>query len=148
MTIEAISHGYSAYFISATRLVGDLRKAHIDNHLDTRMRKYLNPRLLVIDEVGYLPLDQLRSNLFYQLISGRYEHRSLILTSNKTFGVWGELFGDAILATAILDRMLHHSLIKNIRGPSWRLKDKLKAGVLAAPNDRQVTTTTPAVGQN
>ncbi|MDY0323973.1 MAG: IS21-like element helper ATPase IstB [Candidatus Carbobacillus sp.] len=137
LTIEANSHGYSADFITATKLIEDLRKAYQNNRLDTRMRKYLNPKLLVIDEVGYLPLDQLRASLFFQLINARYEQGSIILTSNKTFANWGELFGDEVLATAILDRLLHHSHIVNIRGQSYRLKDKLKAGVLSAPNNRQ-----------
>jgi len=101
------------------------------------MRKYLNPKLLVIDEIGYLPLDRLGANLFFQLINNRYEQASIILTSNKSFSNWGELFGDEILATAILDRLLHHSHIINIRGQSYRLKDKLKAGVISAPNERQ-----------
>jgi len=107
------------------------------NRLDIRMRKYLNPKLLVIDEIGYLPLDRLGANLFFQLINNRYEQASIILTSNKSFSNWGELFGDEILATAILDRLLHHSHIINIRGQSYRLKDKLKAGVISTPNERQ-----------
>jgi len=137
LSIEAISHGYSAYFITATKLIEDLRKAYESNRLDIRMRKYLNPKLLVIDEIGYLPLDRLGANLFFQLINNRYEQASIILTSNKSFSNWGELFGDEILATAILDRLLHHSHIINIRGQSYRLKDKLKAGVISTPNERQ-----------
>lgn len=135
LALEAISHGLSSYFITVTQLVEDLRRAHADNRLDVRMRKYLRPKLLVIDEAGYLPLDPLAANLFFQLISTRYEHGSIILTSNKSFADWGELFGDPVLATAILDRLLHHSHIVNIRGQSYRLKDKLKAGVYVSPNN-------------
>ncbi|SHM47087.1 IstB-like ATP binding protein [Caldanaerovirga acetigignens] len=93
------------------------------------MRIYTGPKLLIIDEVGYLPLDGLGSNLFFQLISARYERGSIILTSNKGFGEWGKLMGDTVLATAVLDRLLHHAHIINIRGNSYRLKDRLKTGL-------------------
>lgn len=136
LAMEAISHGYSAYFVTVTKLVEDLRRAHADNRLDSRMRKYLRPKLLLVDEVGYLPLDPTGANLFFQLISARYERGSIILTSNKGIGEWDELFGDVALATAVLDRLLHHSHIVNIRGQSYRLKDKMKAGVYAAPTEK------------
>jgi DNA replication protein DnaC len=93
------------------------------------MRIYTGPKLLVIDEVGYLPLDSLGSNLFFQLVSAPYEKGSIILTSNKGFGEWGELMGDPVLATAVLDRLLHHAHIINIRGNSYRLKDRVKTVV-------------------
>ena len=83
----------------------------------------------MIDEVGYLPLDSLGSSLFFKLISARYERGSIILTSNKGFGEWGELLGDPVLATAVLDRLLHHAHIINIRGNSYRLKDRAKTGL-------------------
>ena len=89
--------------------------------------------LIDIYKVGYLPFSPIEANLFFQLISTRYEHGSIILTSNKGFSDWGDLFGDSVLATAILDRILHHSHIVNIRGQSYRLKEKLKAGVYSAP---------------
>jgi DNA replication protein DnaC len=88
------------------------------------------PRLLIIDEIGYLPIDQSGANLFFQLISRRYEKGPMILTSNQTFGSWGEVFGDRVIASAILDRVLHHAVTVNIRGNSYRLKDKLKAGIV------------------
>jgi IstB-like ATP binding protein len=90
----------------------------------------------VIDEVGYLPLDDLGATIFFQLVSARYERGSIILTSNKSYGDWGSIFGDSIIATAILDRLLHHSTIINIRGESYRLKDRRKAG-LVPPRDRR-----------
>ena len=93
------------------------------------MKVYSSTKLLVIDEVGYLPLDSLGSSLFFQLISNRYERGSIILTSNKGFGEWGELMGDPVLATAVLDRLLHHAHIINIRGNSYRLKDRAKTGL-------------------
>ena len=99
------------------------------------MRIYTGPKLLIIDEVGYLPLDDLGANLFFQLISARYERGSIILTSNKGFGEWGELMGDTVLATAVLDRLLHHAHIINIRGNSYRLKDRLKTGLYGNPHN-------------
>ena len=85
--------------------------------------------MLIIDEMGYLPLDELGATIFFQLVSARYERGSIILTSNKSYGDWGAIFGDPIIATAILDRLLHHSTTINIRGESYRLKDRRKAGL-------------------
>ena len=97
---------------------------------------YTRPKLLLIDEVGYLPMDRVAANLFFQVISARYERGSILMTSNKNFGEWGELMGDSVLATAILDRLLHHSHIINIRGNSYRLREKMKSGSYGMP--RQV----------
>ena len=90
---------------------------------------------MIIDEIGYLPIDRLGANLFFQLISRRYERGPMILTSNQSFGAWGEVFGDRIIATAILDRLLHHAVTLNIRGNSYRLKEKLKAGLVRSTDD-------------
>lgn len=87
-------------------------------------------RLLIIDEIGYLPIDCFGANLFFQLISRRYERGPMILTSNQSFAAWGDVFGDRVIATAILDRLLHHAVTLNIRGNSYRLKEKLKAGLV------------------
>lgn len=125
----AIRSGLGAYFITAHDLAGDLGRAYREGRLDRRMRVYLAPKLLVIDEVGYLPLDDLGTTIFFQLVSARYERGSIILTSNKSYGDWGSIFGDPIIATAILDRLLHHSTTINIRGESYRLKDRRKAGL-------------------
>jgi DNA replication protein DnaC len=89
------------------------------------------PRLLIIDEIGYLPIDRAGANLFFQLISRRYEEGPMVLTSNQSFG-WGDVFGDRVIATAVLDRVLHHAITLNIRGNSYRLKEKLKAGLVRA----------------
>jgi DNA replication protein DnaC len=86
---------------------------------------------LIIDEIGYLPLDRHGASLFFQLIAKRYEKEALILTSNQTYSHWGEVFGDQVLATAILDRLLHHAVSINIKGDSYRLKEKLKAGLVS-----------------
>lgn len=135
LAIEALSQGISVYFTSLSRLIEDLKKAHKENRLEKRMRIYTGPKLLIIDEAVYLPLDGLGSNLFFQLISARYERGSIILTSNKGFGEWGELMGDSVLATAVLDRLLHHAHIINIRGNSYRLKDRLKTGLYGNPHN-------------
>ncbi|WP_461366987.1 ATP-binding protein, partial [Candidatus Darwinibacter acetoxidans] len=101
-----------------------------------------------VDEVGYLPLDPLAANLFFQLVCARYEKGSMILTSNKSFGEWGELMGDPVLATAVLDRLLHHSHVVNIRGNSYRLKEKLKTGIYSTPGAQVGQNYTGARGSN
>jgi DNA replication protein DnaC len=122
-----IRSGLGAYFITAHDLAADLGRAYREGRLDRRMRVYLAPKVLVIDEVGYLPLDDLGATIFFQLVSARYERGSIILTSNKSYGDWGSI---SIIATAILDRLLHHSTTINIRGESYRLKDRRKAGLV------------------
>jgi DNA replication protein DnaC len=101
------------------------------------MRVYLAPKVLIIDEMGYLPLDDLGATIFFQLVSARYERGSIIMTSNKSYGEWGSIFGDPIIATAILDRLLHHSTTLNIRGESYRLKERRKAGLIPLPEPQQ-----------
>jgi DNA replication protein DnaC len=123
--------------MTAHDLVSDLGSAYREGRLERRMRVYLAPKVLVIDEMGYLPLDDLGATIFFQLVSARYERGSIILTSNKSYGDWGSIFGDPIIATAILDRLLHHSTTINIRGESYRLKDRRRAGLLARPEDQQ-----------
>ena len=129
LSMEALSRGISVYFTTLMRMVEDLKRAYENQSLMRRMKVYSSTKLLVIDEVGYLPLDSLGSSLFFQLISARYERGSIILTSNKGFGEWGELLSDPVLATAVLDRLLHHAHIINIRGNSYRLKDRAKTGL-------------------
>jgi DNA replication protein DnaC len=137
----AIQAGQAAYFMTAHELVADLARAYREGRLERRMRVYLAPKVLIIDEMGYLPLDDLGATIFFQLISARYERGSIILTSNKSYGDWGSIFGDPIIATAILDRLLHHSTTINIRGESYRLKDRRRAGLLARPEDQQPVVT-------
>lgn len=112
-------------------MLQDLRRAHAENRLERRLRVYTSPKLLVADELGYLALDSLEATLFFQLVSARYTRGSIVLTSNKSFGDWGQIFGDTVIATAILDRLLHHSVVVNIRGESYRLKEKKRAGLFA-----------------
>ena len=128
--LKAIAAGYRVLFTSATALLAALTKAHGEGRLEDKLKAYCLPQLLLIDEIGYLPIERLGANLFFQLISRRYEKGPMILTSNQSFGNWGEVFGDQVLATAILDRVLHHSVTVSIRGESYRLKEKLKSGLV------------------
>jgi DNA replication protein DnaC len=89
---------------------------------------FTKPNLLIIDEIGYRKMEDTAAHFFFQIVSERYETGSIILTSNKTYGAWGEIFGDSVLATAILDRLLHHSTTINIKGESYRIKEKKRAG--------------------
>jgi DNA replication protein DnaC len=128
--LKAIEAGYRVLFTTAANLITALTKAHGEGRLEEKLKVYTTPRLLIIDEIGYLPIDRGGANLFFQLISRRYERGPMILTSNQSFGAWGEVFGDRVIATAILDRLLHHAVTLNIRGNSYRLKEKLKAGLV------------------
>jgi DNA replication protein DnaC len=128
--LKAIECGYRVLFTTAAGMIATLTKALAEGKLDDKLKLYTVPRLLIVDEIGYLPIDRQGANLFFQLISRRYEKGPMILTSNQSFGAWGEVFGDRVIATAILDRVLHHAITVNIRGNSYRLKDKLKAGLV------------------
>lgn len=111
-------------------LIGRLNKAQQENRLDKQLQQLIYPKVLVIDEIGYLPLNRSEASLFFRLITRRYEKASTLLTSNKSFIDWGEVFSDQVIATAILDRLLHHATTLNIKGESFRLKEKRKAGLL------------------
>ncbi len=123
--IAAAKQRVCTYFISCNDLILQLKRARLENRLDQRIKFFCKYKLLVIDEVGFLPLDAESSNLFFQLIAKRYEKCSTIITTNKTLNKWGEVFGDSVLANAILDRLLHHSKVINIIGKSYRTKDIL-----------------------
>jgi DNA replication protein DnaC len=137
---EAIRAGYSVLFVAAPALVAALAKGHAEGRLEERLAFYAKPKLLIIDELGYLPFERNAAHLFFQLVSRRYERGSLLITSNRSVGEWGEVFGDAVVATAILDRLLHHSHVVTIRGDSYRLREKRRAGLVkaAAFNPEQV----------
>ena len=111
------------YFITCHDLIQQLNKAHSENRLETKLKHFAKHKLLIIDEIGYLPVDKQGANLFFQLIAKRYEKNSTIITTNQPFSKWADVFSDAVLASAILDRLLHHSHILKITGPSYRLKD-------------------------
>jgi DNA replication protein DnaC len=131
--IKAVTEGYRTYFIQAMSLVASLTKAYAENRIEERLKFYCQPKILIIDEIGYIPIDRHGAHLFFQLVSRRYEKGSLVLTSNRSFSQWNEIFGDPVIATAILDRILHHSTTINIKGNSYRLKEKVKAGLLKGP---------------
>jgi len=128
--LKAIANKYRVLFVSAAALVASLNKAYAVNRLEEKLKQFCMPRLLILDEIGYVPVDTHGAHLLFQIISRRYEKGSIILTSNRGFGQWDEIFGDAIIATAILDRLLHHSTVVNIKGDSFRLKEKKRAGLL------------------
>ncbi len=125
--IEAATNRYSTYFINCHDLISNLKKASYENRLQDKLKNYEKYGLLIIDEVGYLPIDKEGGNLLFQLINKRYEKHSTIITTNIPFGKWGELFGDIMIANAILDRLIHHSIIFNITGKSYRIKDKISS---------------------
>jgi len=125
--MECAKNRYSTYFINCHELINQLKKAHLENRLDNKIKNYAKYKVLIIDEIGYLPIDIEAANMFFQLIAKRYERHCTIITTNKLFSKWSEIFGEPILANAILDRLLHHSHVVNIVGRSYRTKDKIKA---------------------
>ncbi len=136
---EVILAGYAVQFVTAMTLVASLAKAHAERRLDERLTNLAKPRLLIIDELGYLPLEPDAAHLFFQLVSRRYEKGAMLITSNRTISEWGTVFGDAVVATAILDRLLHHSHVVTIRGDSYRLRAKRRSGLLQKPTAPQPT---------
>lgn len=128
--LAACAQGYRTLFASAQSLLGALARAQQENRLEEKLKLLSQPRLLIVDEIGYLPLERSGANLFFQLVARRYERGSILLTSNQSLTGWGEVFGDTVIATAILDRLLHHSTTLNIKGESYRLKEKRRAGLL------------------
>ena len=123
--IETAKNRQITYFINCNDLINNLKKAYQENRLEERLKFYNKYKLLIIDEVGFLPIDKDGANILFQLINMRYEKKSIIITSNIPFGKWSETFGDPVLANAILDRLLHHCHVFNINGKSYRTKDIL-----------------------
>lgn len=111
------------YFINCNDLIDNLKKAYLENRLEARIKFYCKYKVLIIDEMGFLPIDELGAKILFQLINKRYEKSTTIITTNKSFAKWPEIFGDAVITNAILDRLLHHSIIFNINGRSYRMKD-------------------------
>jgi len=128
--LNAIKNGITTYFTSASDLIEDLKRHAHQGQLKDRLKKVARYQLLILDEIGYLPLSMDDANLFFQLVSRRYEKGSIVLTSNKPFREWDKIFGDEVVASAILDRLLHHATVVNIRGESYRIKDRRKLGLL------------------
>jgi DNA replication protein DnaC len=131
--VRAVEAGYSVVFLTLETLMSRLVKARHENRLERALQQLVYPKVLILDEMGYLPLSQEEASLFFRLIVRRYERASLIVTSNKSFVDWGDTLGDHVLATAILDRLLHHATTLNIKGESYRLKEKRRAGLLGRP---------------
>lgn len=122
--IECARQRFSTYFITFENLMTQLKKALAENRLEQRLKFFSGYKVLIIDELGYMPVDDDASKLFFQLIARRYEKHSTIITTNLAFSKWTEVFGSPILANAVLDRLLHHSTVISIKGPSYRLKEK------------------------
>ena len=138
---EAIVRGYSTLFVPATGLVTQLARAHAEGRLEDKLIHFTKPRLLIVDELGYLPFEANAAHLFFQLVSRRYERGSMLVTSNRSVAEWGGVFGDAVVATAILDRLLHHSHVITIRGDSYRLRTKRRAGLVKPADPIPATQT-------
>lgn len=131
--MEAVAQGHNVYFITIPELLDELARDVQENRLSERLTKLRVPTLLVLDEMGYLPLEQVATSFLFQLVSKRYTKGSIIVTSNKSYAEWGSVFGDEVAAAAVIDRLLHYSTTVNIRGDSYRLKDKKRAGVFTVP---------------
>ena len=124
--VEAVQAGKSVYFATLAEIIATLSKAEREGKLAQRIGYLTRSALLIIDEVGYLPIQPGGANLFFQLINARYERGAIILTSNRGFGEWGEVFGDTVVAAALLDRLLHHAIVVEIAGSSYRLREHAK----------------------
>ena len=139
--LEAVKVGKSVFFATLGEMVTSLARAEREGRLKERLRFYARNSLLIIDEIGYLPLQSGGANLFFQLINARYERSAMILTSNRGFSEWGEIFGDPVVASALLDRLLHHAIVIPIEGNSYRLREhaelvpeQLRPGSLRVPH--------------
>ena len=147
---KVVEQGYTVRFTTATALLAVLGKAESEGNLAGKLTEYSKPRLLIIDELGYLPFERRAAHLFFQLVNRRYEKGSLLVTTNQRISEWGIVFGDEVLATAILDRLLHHSHTFLITGESYRLREKRKSGLIRSrltgvepektPGELEVTT--------
>jgi DNA replication protein DnaC len=127
---KIVEQGHTVRFTTATALLATLAKAETEGGLSDKLTEYCKPRLLIIDELGYLPFERRAAHLFFQLVNRRYEKGSLLVTTNQRVSEWGVVFGDEVLATAILDRLLHHSHTLLITGESYRLREKRKSGLI------------------
>ena len=128
----SVESGHSTLFVTATALLASLCRAQVEGKLAEQIAFYAKPKLLVIDELGYLPLEKNTAHLFFQLVSRRYERGSMLITTNQTITQWGHVFGDEMIAAAVLDRLLHHSHVLVIQGDSFRLRQKKRAGLLGS----------------
>jgi DNA replication protein DnaC len=137
LAIKACCHGFKVYFTTMNSLIAKLKESQATG------KPYLSSSLVIVDEAGYLPVDSREAYLFFQFVSYRYEKSSTIITSNKSFADWQELFGDPVIATAILDRLLHHSKVVNIKGHSYRLKEHAFNQKGLQPQGGEIVNTLP-----
>src|SRR5438045_6044253 len=137
LTVKALAAGYSALFTTLSHLAEALESAAYPSLMRQRLRRYTSPSVLVIDEVGYTKLSPAQAHHFFELVTARYEHGSILLTSNTSFSDWGSLLGDEVLATALLDRLLHHAEVISISGPSYRMKDRREARLPGKGGDQK-----------
>jgi len=130
--VKAVEADHKVLFLTLESMITRLTRARMENRSDRQLQQFVYPKVLIIDEMGYLPMNREEAGMLFRLLNRRYEKVSLIITSNKSFVDWGELFNDQVLATAILDRLLHHCTTINIKGESYRLKEKRKAGLVGS----------------
>jgi len=138
--VEAVKAGKSVYFGNLAEIIASLEKAEREGSLHNRIKFLTRNALMIIDEIGYLPLTKAGANLFFQLVNARYERGAMILTSNRAFKEWGEIFGDNVIAAALLDRLLHHAVVIKIEGNSYRLRahqDLMPENLLTPQNTHQ-----------
>jgi DNA replication protein DnaC len=140
--VEAVKAGHSVHFSTLADLIASLARAEREQALRERVRYLSRHSLLIVDEIGYLPVAGSGGNLFFQLVNACYERTAMILTSNRGFGEWGEIFGDAVVATALLDRLLHHAVVVSIEGSSYRLREH--AQLLPEHMRSRITPSPPA----
>jgi len=143
--VEAVRAAKSVYFASLAEIVRSMAKAEREGTLAQRVRFLSRNSLLIVDEIGYLPVGSNGGNLFFQLVNACYERCSIIMTSNRSFAEWAEVFGDSVIATALLDRLLHHAIVVQIEGSSYRLKEH--ADLLPEPLLNRQAGTNPAIAE-
>ena len=127
---KACLNGYTAWYTTCSDLMENLTRARESGRLKRKLTWLRKPHVLVIDEVGYESLSREQANLFFQVVNARYENGPILITTNKSFGKWAEMMADEAIATATLDRLLHHAHILNLKGDSYRMKDRIKIGVV------------------
>ena len=142
--VEAVKAGRSVYFCTLADLLGQLARAEREGRLQERIRFFARAALLIVDEIGYLPVVPGGGNLFFQLVAARYERGAMILTSNRGFAEWGDVFGDPVVATALLDRLLHHAVVIQIEGSSYRLRQHAELMPEHVRSKAIITPPTPA----
>jgi len=146
LAIAAAQSGRRVYYGSLADLITSLEEAKAAGKLGHRLKTLTHPALLVVDEIGYLPVSPTGAMLFFQLVNRRYEHASTVLTSNKGFEDWGEILGDEVMAAALIDRLLHHCHIVNIRGNSYRMRQHTDLSKVLQPPPRERSSATPRGG--